>query len=57
MYIISVERNDKQTRRIKMNLLKQFLKEIRKDWEIKVLGKQPRDNKGRFVKRESYNGK
>ena len=40
-----------------MNILKHFLKEIRKDWEIKVLGKQPRDKKGRFVKRESYNGK
>ena len=40
-----------------MNILKQFLKEIRKDWEIRVLGKQPRDKKGRFVKRESYNVK
>ena len=40
-----------------MKILKQFLKKIRRNWEIKVLGKQPRDNKGRFVKRESYNGK
>jgi len=34
-----------------MNLLKQFLKAIRKDWGINVLGKIPRDKKGRFIKR------
>ena len=34
-----------------MNLLKQFLKSIRKTWEINVLRKQPRDKKGRFIKR------
>ena len=34
-----------------MNLLKQFLKSIRKNWEINILGKQPREKKGRFVKR------
>ena len=39
--------------RLSMNIIKQFLKEIRKDWEIKVLGKQPRDKKGRFVKRKN----
>ena len=34
-----------------MNLLKQFLKSIRRNWEINVLGKQPRDKNGRFIKR------
>jgi len=34
-----------------MNLFKQLFKEIRKDWEINVLGKRPRDKKGRFIKR------
>ncbi len=34
-----------------MNLLKQFLKSIRRNWEINILGKQPRDKKGRFIKK------
>ena len=38
-----------------MNLLKQFLREIRKDWEIRVLGKRPRDEKGRYISIEQYN--
>ena len=36
-----------------MNLLKQFLKAIRKEWEIRVLRKQPRDKRGRFMKRRT----
>ena len=36
-----------------MNVLKQFLQEIRRRWEIDVLGKRPRDKKGRFIKRRS----
>ena len=34
-----------------MKILKQFLKKIRRNWEINVLRKQPRDKKGRFIKR------
>ena len=31
--------------------IKAFFREIREDWEINVLGKRPRDKKGRFIKR------
>ncbi len=31
--------------------IKAFFKEIRKDWEINVLGKRPRKKNGRFAKR------
>lgn len=34
-----------------MQTLKQFLKSIRRNWEINVLMKQPRDKNGRFIKR------
>jgi len=34
-----------------MNLIKEFLQEIRKDWEVNVLGKRPRKKNGRYAKR------
>ena len=34
--------------------IKAFLKEIRKNWEIDVLGKRPRKKNGRFAKRRNH---
>ncbi len=31
--------------------IKALLKAIRTDWEVNVLGKKPRNSKGRYVKR------
>ena len=40
-----------------MNLIKQFLKEIRTNWEVNVLCKRPRKKIGRYAKRRKVQWK
>ena len=48
------ETKERKEEEVMIQEIKAFLKEIRRNWEIDVLGKKPRRKNGRYAKRKNH---